>query len=64
MVYSMELAGAIVLKDQFMPIFINQVSFTKLNDFICHIDLPDTITLYKGVIEMFNLINLNQETLR
>ena len=50
----MDLAGAIALKIPFTPSFINQFSLTKLNYFICHIDLPHTITLYRGIIEMFN----------
>ena len=45
----------------FTPIFINQFSFTKLNYFICHVDLRNTITLNREMIEMFNLINENSE---
>ena len=53
----MELAEAIVLKDHSQLFFIDQFSFTKLNYFIRLIDLPDAITLYREIIEMFNLIN-------
>ena len=47
------------VKRPFIPTFINEYSLTKLNYFICQIDLPDTITLYREIIEMFNPINLN-----
>ena len=49
------------VKRPFTLTFINQFSSTKLNYFIRHISLPDTTTLHRGIVEMFNLYITNSK---